>query len=113
MLPRVHRLRRSSDFRRVYNRSLALSSSSLVFRVHRRSPKVSSRIGIVISAKISKKATVRNRLRRRLREALRAQLRGLPNGLDIIVTARPGSIGKSYANLNHQCVTIIRQLKDG
>ena len=57
-----------------------------------------TRIGITVSRRVGK-AVVRNRVRRRLREALGARLSRLPQGTDIVVTARPASATASWAEL--------------
>lgn len=47
-------------------------------------------MAVAVSRRLGK-AVVRNRIRRRLREAFRAEMGALREGLDVVVTALPGS----------------------
>ncbi|MBW3588071.1 MAG: ribonuclease P protein component [Actinobacteria bacterium] len=65
----TERLRRRSDFARVFERGTYLSSDQLALRYLRRSDDGPSRFGFVIPRRVGG-AVVRNRLRRRLKAIL-------------------------------------------
>lgn len=70
---------------------------ALVLRTER--AELPSRIGLTVSGKVGG-AVVRNRVRRRLRELYRAHREFLPPGLEVVVIARAGSAGASWAQLS-------------
>lgn len=95
-MERARRLRKGREFDTVYKEGTVTSGPLLVVRAHRTEAGV-ARWGFAVGKRISKKAVVRNRIRRRLREASRA----LPvaGGVDIIVTARLGTLDASFGQL--------------
>ncbi len=79
-------LRRSSDFRRVYDRRRSVSNEWLiVYACENGLPHL--RLGLSVSRKVGQ-ATVRNRLRRLYREAFRLVRAEMPSGLDLILIPR-------------------------
>lgn len=96
MLPRCHRLRRPSEFQRVYRRGRAWSTPLVTLHV---APAAEGRrVGISVSKKVGG-AVVRNRVRRQLREALRAELPGWRRGCEVIVVARAAAATASWTEL--------------
>jgi ribonuclease P protein component len=81
-----HRLRRSVDFKRAYNRRQTASDGVLlVFGCENGLPH--PRLGLSVSRAVGG-AVVRNRWKRRIREAFRLSLDELPTGLDLVVIPR-------------------------
>ena len=93
-LPSEHRLKRRSDFQRVYQQGIRRHSRSFVIRAlpiisNPINRSIKTRIGISISRKVSKKAVVRNRIKRLIRAVfLKLLPRISPNWL-IIVSVKP------------------------
>lgn len=85
---RSERLRKSSDFDRVYSSGKRSTSSTLtvIFDV---SPAGATRVGLSVGRRIGK-AVVRNRVKRLLREAFRLNKNRVKKGHDIILVARKG-----------------------
>ena len=79
-------LRRSRDFRRVYDRRRSVSDSWLiVYACENGLPYC--RLGLSVSRKVGK-AHHRNRLRRLYREAFRLTRHEMPTGLDLVLIPR-------------------------
>ena len=84
--PKVIRLLRSTDFRRVYDRGRRQSLDGMVaFFLATDNP--SSRIGFTVPAAFGP-AVDRNRIKRRLREAIRMHWTELGPGWDIVLNPR-------------------------
>ncbi len=82
----IQRLRRPSEFRRVYERRRSVSDSWLiVYACENGLPHL--RLGLSVSRKVGP-ATHRNRLRRLYREAFRLTRHEMPVGLDLVLIPR-------------------------
>jgi ribonuclease P protein component len=86
--PRSCRLRKTAEFRAVYNRKVRASDQRLTVCV-RENGLGHSRIGLSVSRKVGN-AVLRNRWKRLLREAFRLNLARLPLGVDLVVIPKPG-----------------------
>jgi ribonuclease P protein component len=85
-LPKAHRLRRPSEFRRVFDRKRSVSDSWLiVYGCENGLPH--NRLGLSVSRKHGP-AVHRNRLRRLYREAFRLTRYETPVGFDLILIPR-------------------------
>jgi len=85
---RSERLRKSSDFDRVYSSGKRFTSSTLTV-IFDASPVGATRVGLSVGRRIGK-AVVRNRVKRLLREAFRLNKHRVKKGYDIILVARKG-----------------------
>jgi ribonuclease P protein component len=84
MLPKIYRLTRDQDFKRIYKNAPKLRSHflSLRFLPNQRE---TSRFGFIISNTISPKATQRNKYRRQLRTIILKNLKKIKSGFDVIL----------------------------
>lgn len=92
--PRLERLRKNSQFKRVYRegKSVATGRTVLFFRKNEVGP---NRLGISVSKKVGK-SVVRNRLKRLYREAFK-QLKGeMKEGFDLVIIARRTAPGLDF-----------------
>ena len=82
-----HKLRRASDFKRVFKRPVV--SSDHCFRVlARQGLGDHSRLGMAMSRQVVRKAVGRNRIKRVVRESFRHRFAGQGKRLDVVVLPR-------------------------
>jgi ribonuclease P protein component len=97
MLPSAARLRRRSDFGRVYAKGRSYATDLVVlYVVPGRGP--TTRVGFSVSTKVGK-SVVRNRTRRRLREGVRLLLSNTNGRYDLVVVAKRRSAEASLVDL--------------
>jgi ribonuclease P protein component len=104
-----HRLKKSSDFRRVYAARRRRDGRLLaVYCLTNQLPHV--RVGFAVSTKVGG-AVVRNKLKRRLREVCRDWLEGAGHhGLDLVIVARPESATAEFQELSQELKTLLNGL---
>lgn len=95
-MEKIQRLRKSSDFRRVYNRGKSKATYNLVLYYYFNKNNV-NRVGFSISKKVGN-AVVRNKIRRRLKEIIRLK-KNLKLGYDIVIIARKPVVNLDYSGL--------------
>ena len=101
------RLKRSTDFDRVYNRRVRAGDGYLLLFADR-NPLNYTRLGLSVSRKHGN-AVRRARLKRLLREAFRLTRTRLPTGLDLIAIPRQNS-GATLDDYQQSLVRLSRKL---
>ncbi len=94
---RSHRLKNRSDFERL-RREGQVQSHSWMLLSYAPNHLENNRYGFITSKRLGK-AITRNRTRRLLRESVRHVHPNLLQGYDIILIARYGLVGRSYAEI--------------
>jgi ribonuclease P protein component len=82
------RLSRSAEFDRVFRQGRSQGNRVLVLYVFPRAEEGEQRMGVSVSRRVGG-AVDRNRVKRLLREAFTQEADALPDGLDVVVVARP------------------------
>lgn len=89
MLPKQNRLKKKTDFNRVFEKGKGVKVDSLLLKFVKNGLET-SRFGFVAGLKISKKAVLRNKLKRRLRAAVRKKIPEIRPGFDGVWVALKG-----------------------
>ncbi|GHO44479.1 ribonuclease P protein component [Ktedonospora formicarum] len=112
-LPRAGRLRKNGDFQRVRQRRQSVSSRLLILAWSPcgDSTLAISRVGFVVSKRIAKNATTRNYIKRLLSEAVRSLGHEIPQGLDLVLSARPQIVSTDSRTGKRFVVTDLSTLK--
>ena len=108
MLPKKNRLRRQSNFQKVYQEKRSVANK--IFIIYYKENDVGDvRFGFSISKKVLRRAHERNLLRRRLHVLLRERLLTYKKGYDVIIIARKGVEVLSYQEIGKNLDHIIRK----
>lgn len=114
-LPRTARLRKPSEFKRVFNRPKV--SSDRFFKVLAQSGGgAGPRLGMAVSRQVDRKATGRNRIKRIIRESFRQTFASGGPAVDFVVLPRKESAticnGQLFRSLDKHWARIVAQLPE-
>jgi len=98
MVPSANRLKRRSEFGRVYSRGRSYVTDLVVVYVLP-SKEETTRIGFSVSKKLGK-SVVRNRVKRMLREAVRSYLPRIRPGFHAVVVARVKAGSAAFSDIS-------------
>lgn len=98
MLPKINKLKKASDFRRIFKKGRLIRGELLDLKFFTNLFAV-CRFGFLINLKVSKKATVRNRVKRRLSEIIRSSINQIKPGHDVVIIAKPKIITKNQKEI--------------
>jgi len=113
-LPRRLRIRRSSDFRAVFERGRSYAGARMVLWTAG-TKDAACRLGVVASRKAFRRAVDRSRAKRLLRETFRLNRSRLSGGHDMVLVARRGMAGCGRGDVEQEFLALTRQaglLKD-
>lgn len=108
------RLRRHSDYQRVYASSRKQFSDSMTyFFAWRPEPLdgLPARIGLT-AGRVLGTAVERNRIKRRMREAVRKHLSQLPPGVDVVLHPRKSVMTMDFAALQQEVGTVFARIAE-
>ena len=103
-----YRLKKNSDFRRLYAKGKSTATPYLVLYC-RKNRLGHNRAGYTVSTKLGH-AVVRNRVRRRLREIVRLNTAAVKPGYDLVLVARSHAVTAEYKQLERAYLTACGKL---
>jgi len=117
VLSESERLKKSSEFRTIYNLRKSVANSLFILYVGRKKkfPEIPTRAGFIVGKKVSKKATQRNYIKRLLREAYRnIKKTGAAPSDDwesLIFIARPTALEVNYQQVYDAVADCLRRAR--
>ncbi|MEK7540002.1 MAG: ribonuclease P protein component [Patescibacteria group bacterium] len=110
MLPKLHRLTKGSDFKRVYSTGRNANGRRLRLKLAPNGLK-QVRVGVVVANSVSKHATKRNKVKRLIREAIRVQLAHIKPGMDIVISANNPSLTATFQDMQSELAWLLTRAK--
>lgn len=105
------RLRRHSDYQRVYANSRKQFSASMTYFFAARADGMRARVGLT-AGRVLGKAVERNRIKRRMREAVRKHLGELPAGVDVVLHPRKSVMTMDFEALEQEVGAVFARIAD-
>lgn len=105
-----NRIRKNSEFVKVYRRGRSFSNRYLVLYVfkNKKSNQMNNRIGVSVSKKVGK-SVIRSRVKRLIKESYRLNSNNLKQGYDLVFIARTYSKGKSYREIENSMKDLFKK----
>ncbi len=108
-MEKANRLRKNSEFRRVYRRGKSLSNRYLVL-IYKKNGLSDSRIGFSVSKKFGK-AVDRNRIKRQLKAICREQISQIKSGYDMVFVVRAQSGQADFKQLKSSVDGLLKRAR--
>jgi ribonuclease P protein component len=108
MLPKKYRLVSRGDFTGVFD-ARSTARSGPITLLYKKTEKIFSRFGFVVSGTVSKKAVRRNRIRRQLHEIIRTHLFLVRGGYDAVFRTYPDILDMSYQDISKHVEIILKK----
>lgn len=105
MLPRKNKLKKKTDFKKVFDQGKYCGSSFIGLKALKNDLGY-SRFGVIVGSKISKKAVERNKIKRRIENSVS----GAKEGWDIVIMVKPPILQKTFAEIKEQLSSLFKKL---
>lgn len=109
MIPRKNRIDKKL-FPEFMKKAKTFSSENMYLKVAYNCPKDKA-FAFVVSLKVSKGAVERNRLKRRARAITRSLFQNIPAGVCAAVFFKPAIMGKKYAEIKDELLSLYKKAK--
>jgi ribonuclease P protein component len=109
-LHRSHRLKKNEQFQEVFQRGSSAANKQFVLYTAKQEGPAAFRAGISVSKKIGN-AVIRNRVKRLIREAVARLENRIPQGLDLVIIARPGVEAMSLEAIEQSLLHVMKRAK--
>ncbi|MBU1131483.1 ribonuclease P protein component [Patescibacteria group bacterium] len=110
MLPKVNRLTKESDFKKIARGAKPTHSKFFILKKLPSTEK-DTKFGIVISAKISKKATIRNKIRRQAGEIIRKNLSNTNTGYNTMIVVKNSILDKDFEEIKKDLESLLQKVR--
>jgi len=107
MLPRKNKLKKKTDFKKVFDKGKYYGSSFISLKAFENDLDY-SRFGVIVGSKISKKAVDRNKIKRRIENSI--SLENIKAGQDIVIMVKPLILEKTFAEIKDQLSGLLKKL---
>lgn len=107
MLAKKYRVRKNSEFKRIYQDSRSFAAKNMILFVLQREDR-ELKVGFSVSKKIGK-AHTRNRAKRQMREVVRTNFAHLKEGHEVIFLARKPISLASYKEIKQDMVNLLKK----
>lgn len=105
----LHRLKKNEDFSAIFRHGKSYADAKLVIYYRKKDPALPFRVGFSVGKKIGK-AVQRNRIKRVMREVVRLHAAHIPNGIDLVLIARPKISEQPFREVEKSFLYIMRKL---
>ncbi len=104
----LHRLKKNEDFSLVFKKGKSFADVKLVLYYRRKNPTEPYRVGFSVGKKLGN-AVLRNRIKRLLREVVRLNADHIPDGVDLVLIARPRIIDQHYTEIEKSFIKLMKK----
>jgi ribonuclease P protein component len=108
-LKKKERITRRSEFIKISKHGIRYNTQNFLIIIFSGNNKTIRRFGITVSKKVGG-AVKRNRVKRLLREFFRLHKEQLPESIDILFIAKPGSAFLKYSALSKEMVDFFKRI---
>lgn len=105
MLPKKNKLKKKTDFKKVFDKGKYYGSSFISLKALKNDLEY-SRFGVIVGSKISKKAVERNKIKRRIENSIKETKKNI----DIVIMVKPEILKKTYKEIKEQLLSLIEKL---
>lgn len=105
-----HKLRRNSDFRRVFYRGFSVANRFYVLYVIKKDLTRNTNVGFSVSKKVGN-AVIRNRVKRIGREVVRKEIFRFSHGYDLVIIARHDAANLTFWQARDFLMQLLRKAK--
>ena len=104
-MPKIESIKKTRQFRNVYNRGVSFANKSLVLFVYKKKDR-QSRLGVSVSKKIGK-SVIRNRIKRLIKENIRLMANQIKPGFDLVFIVRLPAVNADFHQIRVSVASLL------